>query len=376
MNHARRDSAAPLAGSARHPGSARRPDNARRPGPARRAAFVLVPLVVATTLAVLSVALGARSVDLGVVLSALGAFVNGNADAAIGSSMDQAAVIDRIPRVLTALLVGSALAVSGLAMQGATRNPLGDPGLLGLGAGASLAMAIGLGLGLTGNIAVLMMLAILGTLAAAILVYAAASAAGRLTGSARSAPGPLSLVLAGAAVSAGALAVTNALIIAVPTVQDRFRFWSIGTVARSTVTDAASLSWVIILGVVLVFLCAPGLDALALGDEMAHGLGIRPEHLRIVLLGATVLMTAAATALAGPVMFVGLLVPHVLRRLRPPSTRLFVAATALWGGALVLAADLVGRLIVAPSEIHIGVTTVVLGVPVMLLLLRRRSMSL
>lgn len=337
---------------------------------------MLVPLALLVLAAVASLALGARSVAPEVSLEALGALLRGRGAEAAQASMDQAAVIDRVPRVLTAILVGAGLAVSGLAMQGATRNPLGDPGLLGLGAGASLAMAIGIGLGLTGSLPMLMALAVIGTLGAAVLVYAAASAASRLGTGTRGAPGPLSLVLAGAAVSAGAMAVTNALIIAVPTVQDRFRFWSIGTVARATVGDALGLSWVILGGILLVLISAPGLDALALGDDMAHGLGTRPERLRTTLLGATVAMTAAATALAGPVGFVGLMVPHVLRRLHPPSTRVLVVATALCGADLILLADLAGRLVIAPQEIHVGVTTVVLGVPLMLVLLRRRSMSL
>lgn len=349
---------------------------ARTAAPGRAIAATVVPLVVLVVAAIASLALGARSVPPETTLAAIGSFLGGDGAEAAQASMDQAAVIDRIPRVLTAVLVGGGLAVSGLAMQGATRNPLGDPGLLGLGAGASLAMAIGIGLGLTSSLPMLMALAMAGTLGAAVLVYAAASAASRMGTGTTGVPGPLSLVLAGAAVSAGAMAVTNALIIAVPTVQDRFRFWSIGTVARATFSDAAGLSWVIIAGIVIVLISAPGLDALALGDDMAHGLGTRPERLRGVLLGSTVAMTAAATALAGPVGFVGLMVPHVLRRLRPPSTRVLVVATALWGANLVLLADLAGRLVIAPREIHVGVTTVLLGVPLMLVLLRRRSMSL
>ncbi|WP_460476250.1 FecCD family ABC transporter permease [Brachybacterium huguangmaarense] len=349
---------------------------ARGGGGVRAGILTILPLLLLLVLALGSIALGARSVELGTALDAVGAFLAGDGKAASAASVDAAAVIDRIPRVLTAVLVGAALAVSGLAMQGATRNPLGDPGLLGLGAGASLAMALGLWAGLTGSLAVVMLLAVVGTLGAAVVVYAAAAAATRLSTGTTGAPGPLSLVLAGAAVSAGAMAVVSALIVAVPVVQDRFRYWSIGTVARTSFGDAAGLSWVIVLGILAVLIAAPGLDALALGDEMAHGLGARPERLRAVLLGATVLMTAAATALAGPVGFVGLMVPHVLRRMRPPGTRVLVVASALWGACLVLAADLAGRLVIAPREIHIGVTTVLLGVPLLLVLLRRRSMAL
>jgi iron complex transport system permease protein len=322
-----------------------------------------------------ALAFGARHVDPGTTLEALGAFLTGRGDAA-AADIDAAAALSRIPRTITAVLVGAALAVSGVALQGATRNPLGDAGLLGLTAGASLAVALGLGIGISAGLAGVMVLAILGTLVASAVVYTVASAASRLGGGTGGTPGPLSLVLAGAAVTAGCTAVTSALLILSPAVLERFRFWTVGSVARSSLEDAAWLAPVIAVGILMVFVAAPGLDALALGDELAHGLGSRPERLRMVLLSATVLLTAAATALAGPVVFVGLLVPHALRRFRPASTRVLVLGCALWGAVLLVLADLAGRLVVAPQEIHVGVTTVVIGVPVLLLLLRRKAVSL
>ncbi|NUL49047.1 iron ABC transporter permease [Cellulosimicrobium funkei] len=339
----------------------------------------MLPATVLVLACLAAVAFGARSVAPGAALEALGAFFSGSGGAA-SADIDAAAVLSRIPRTLTAVLVGAALAVSGVALQGATRNPLGDAGLLGLTAGASLAVALGLGLGLSAGLAGVMVLSILGTLAAAAVVYTVAAAASRLGGGSGAAtggaPGPLSLVLAGAAVTAGCTAVTSALLILSPAVLERFRFWTVGSVARSSLEDAAWLAPVIALGLLMVFVAAPGLDALALGDELAHGLGSRPERLRLLLLGATVVLTAAATALAGPVVFVGLLVPHALRRFRPASTRVLVLGCALWGAVLVVAADLAGRLVIAPQEIHVGVTTVVIGVPVLLVLLRRKSVSL
>ncbi|WMY78766.1 iron ABC transporter permease [Citricoccus sp. I39-566] len=352
---------------------------AAAPGARRRpVAFLILPAVVLVLACLAAVAFGARSVAPGAALEALGAFFSGSGGAA-SADIDAAAVLSRIPRTLTAVLVGAALAVSGVALQGATRNPLGDAGLLGLTAGASLAVALGLGLGLSAGLAGVMVLSILGTLAAAVVVYTVAAAASRIgggSGATGTAPGPLSLVLAGAAVTAGCTAVTSALLILSPAVLERFRFWTVGSVARSSLEDAAWLTPVIALGILMVFVAAPGLDALALGDELAHGLGSRPERLRLLLLGATVVLTAAATALAGPVVFVGLLVPHALRRFRPASTRVLVLGCALWGAVLVVAADLAGRLVIAPQEIHVGVTTVVIGVPVLLVLLRRKSVSL
>ncbi|NUL47303.1 iron ABC transporter permease [Cellulosimicrobium funkei] len=363
------------------PGSPERrpaPPARRRPATASRShalPFLALPALVLVFACLAALALGARHVDPGTTVEALGAFLTGGGSAA-AADIDAAAVLSRIPRTITAVLVGAALAVSGVALQGATRNPLGDAGLLGLTAGASLAVALGLGLGISAGLAGVMVLAILGTLVAAAVVYTVASAASRLGGGTGGAPGPLSLVLAGAAVTAGCTAVTSALLILSPAVLERFRFWTVGSVARSSLEDAAWLAPVIAVGILMVFVAVPGLDALALGDELAHGLGSRPERLRMVLLGATVLLTAAATALAGPVVFVGLLVPHALRRFRPASTRVLVLGCALWGAVLLVLADLAGRLVVAPQEIHVGVTTVVIGVPVLLLLLRRKAVSL
>ncbi|VXC00520.1 iron ABC transporter permease [Citricoccus sp. K5] len=354
------------------PPARRRPVAAAR---IRTLPFLALPGLVLMFACLAALAFGARHVDPGTTLEALGAFLTGGGDAA-AADIDAAAALSRIPRTITAVLVGAALAVSGVALQGATRNPLGDAGLLGLTAGASLAVALGLGIGISAGLAGVMVLAILGTLVAAAVVYTVASAASRLGGGTGGAPGPLSLVLAGAAVTAGCTAVTSALLILSPAVLERFRFWTVGSVARSSLEDAAWLAPVIAVGILMVFVAAPGLDALALGDELAHGLGSRPERLRMVLLGATVLLTAAATALAGPVVFVGLLVPHALRRFRPASTRVLVLGCALWGAVLLVLADLAGRLVVAPQEIHVGVTTVVIGVPVLLLLLRRKAVSL
>jgi iron complex transport system permease protein len=337
--------------------------------------FLALPAVALVLACLAALAFGARSVDPSTTLEALGAFLSGQGVTA-AADIDAAAALSRIPRTVTAVLVGAALAVSGVALQGATRNPLGDSGLLGLTAGASLAVALGLGIGVSAGLAGTMVLSILGTLAAAVVVYAVAAAAARLGGGSGGAPGPLSLVLAGAAVTAGCTALTSALLLLSPAVLERFRFWTVGSVARASLEDALLLAPVVAIGIALVFVAAPGLDALALGDELAHGLGSRPERLRRVLLGATVLLTAAATALAGPVVFVGLLVPHALRRFRPASTRVLVLGCALWGAVLVVCADLAGRLVIAPQEIHVGVTTVVIGVPVLLLLLRRKAVSL
>ncbi len=339
--------------------------------------MVLMPFTVIALLAFLALALGARPVPVDVVVDVLAAGVRGGQDVSSDGGIEAAAVLSRIPRSVTALVVGAALAVAGFALQGATRNPLGDPGLLGLGAGASLAMAVGIWAGLTTALPMVMLLAALGTVGAAAVVQVVAAAASRTAdGTGRGAPEPLALVLAGAAVTAGSTSVTTALLLLAPNVLERFRYWTVGTVARTDLDDALMVAVVVLVAIIAVLLLAPGLDALALGDDVAHGLGARPGLLRGLLLAAAVILTAAATALAGPVGFIGLMVPHALRRLRPAGTRLMVLGCALWGAALLLAADLVGRVVVAPQEIHVGITVVLLGVPVLLLLLRRRVIAL
>lgn len=339
--------------------------------------MVLMPLTVIVLLAFLALALGARPVPMDVVVDVLAAGVRGDRGVSSDGGIEAAAVLSRIPRSVTALVGGAALAVAGFALQGATRNPLGDPGLLGLGAGASLAMAVGIWAGLTTALPMVMLLAVVGTLGAAAVVQVVAAAASRTAdGTGRGAPEPLALVLAGAAVTAGSTSVTTALLLLAPNVLERFRYWTVGTVARTDLDDALMVAVVVLVAITAVLLLAPGLDALALGDDVAHGLGARPGLLRGLLLAAAVILTAAATALAGPVGFIGLMVPHALRRLRPAGTRLMVIGCALWGAALLLAADLVGRVVVAPQEIHVGITVVLLGVPVLLLLLRRRVIAL
>ncbi|MDO5633956.1 MAG: iron ABC transporter permease, partial [Micrococcus sp.] len=351
-----------------------RPSSGSRRARVSATGLVVAPSVLLIVLSVTALAVGARSVEITTTLHTLATVLTEGLSPAAAAGMDAAAVTSRIPRTLTAALVGAALAVAGAALQGATRNPLGDPGLLGLSAGASLAMALGIAAGAATSTPIIMALAVAGTLVAAVVVYAVAAAASRV-GRTPGSPSPLSLVLAGAAVTAGATALTTALLVLAPPVMERFRYWTVGTVARADLGEALLIGPVILAGIVVAILAAPGLDAIALGDDLAHGLGSRPGRTRALLLLVTVVLTGAAVALAGPVGFIGLIVPHAVRRLRPPTTRALMIGSALWGAVLVVAADILGRTVVAPAEIHLGITTVLLGVPVLLVLLRRTGVS-
>lgn len=342
----------------------------RRRGPALVAAALLLAAAAAASLF-----WGARAVDPSTVVSVLAglpaALLGGGwSEVSAGLGIDAAVVHSRIPRTLTAVLVGAALAVAGAGMQGVSRNPLGDPGLLGLTAGAGAAVVLGIGwLGVTATWQVTA-LALAGSTAAAALVFGAT----RLGGGA---PTPAGLVLSGAAVNAGFTALTTSVILALPAVLDRFRFWSIGSVARAETGDLAAVAPLVLLGVLLVLGGASGLNAMALGDELAHGLGVELGLQRALVFAGVVLLSGSATALAGPIAFVGLLVPHAVRRLLGGDYRWIVLFSVVLGPVLLLVADVLGRLLTPPQEIHVGVTTVVLGVPVLLVLLRRgRSVTL
>nr|WP_156270204.1 iron ABC transporter permease [Kocuria sediminis] len=335
---------------------------------------MLAALLLLAVSAAASLFWGARSVDPATVVQVLAglpaALLDGGSQLAAGLGIDAAVVQSRVPRTLTAVLVGAALAVAGAGMQGVSRNPLGDPGLLGLTAGASCAVVLGLGwLGLVATWQ-LTALALTGSAVAAVLVFGSS----RLGGGA---PTPAGLVLSGAAVSAGFTALTSSVVLSQPAVLDRFRFWSIGSVARAESTDLTAVAPLVLLGVLLVLGGASGLNAMALGDELARGLGVDLGLQRVLVFVGVVLLSGSATALAGPIAFVGLLVPHAVRRFLGGDYRWIVLFSAVLGPALLLLADVLGRVLTPPQEIHVGITTVVLGVPVLLALLRRgRSVTL
>lgn len=325
---------------------------------------VAVVLVIAATAA--SLFWGSRSIEPSTVTSVLlrvPGILMGQ-DSGASADMDTAVVLARIPRTITAILVGAALAVAGAGMQGVSRNPLGDPGLLGLSAGsaAGVVFALGwLGIHTSWQIA---LAALAGSTLAALLVFGISQVGG-------GAPTPIGLTLSGAAVNAGFVAVTSAVVLTNQAVLERFRYWNVGSVSRSDTTDLLTAAPLIMLGIVLVLLGASGLNAMALGDELAHGLGVNLGLQRTTVFVGVVILAGAATAVAGPIAFVGLLIPHAIRRIVGGDYRWIITLSLLLGPALLMVADTLGRVVAPPQEIYVGITTVVLGVPVLLILLRR-----
>lgn len=273
----------------------------------------------------------------------------------------------RLPRTLVAATAGAALGLSGLLMQQATRNPLAEPGLLGVNAGAACSVALGITVLGAGNLLQIGALAALGALAATAAVFGIAAAAG-------AAAGPATLVLAGVTVAGMLASVTQLLLLVDETALETLLFWLAGGFADRG-TDLLRLGLpVLVAGLAGTLVLAPSLDALRLDDDSARAVGVRVGAVRLGALGLAAVLAAAAVAMAGPVVFLGLVAPHVARRLPGHDGLAGLAPTASLVGALVaVVADIAARLVVAPGEAPVGAVLALVGVPVLVTLLRRRS---
>ncbi|MFF5056504.1 FecCD family ABC transporter permease [Micromonospora sp. NPDC000663] len=334
------------------------PDVAVVRRPARvRLVWFLVATAVLLALMVASVALGSRDVGWSDIVAAF----QGADD-----TMEQAAVTKRIPRTLLAVLVGAALGLAGAVMQGVTRNPLADPGILGVNMGASLAVVTGMVLfGLSSPTSYLWV-AILGAALAAVFVYSVGSLG-------RGGATPLKLALAGAATSAALASLISAFVLPRNDIAGNFRSWQIGGVGGATYDSIRQALPFLAVGLVICLLSGPALNSLALGDDLAAGLGERVAVVRGVAGAGSVLLCGAATAVAGPIGFVGLVVPHVCRLLVGLDHRWLLPFSALIGAALLTAADVVGRVVARPAEIDVGIVTALIGAPFFIYIVRRQK---
>jgi iron complex transport system permease protein len=326
--------------------------------PARvRGLWLLATVVVLATLMVASVALGSRTVAWSDVWAALG-----GAD----DSLERAAVAQRIPRTLLAVLIGAALGVSGAVMQGVTRNPLADPGILGVNMGASLSVVTAVAFfGLaspTGYIWV----ALAGAAASAVFVHVVGSLG-------RGGATPLKLTLAGAATSAAFASLVSAVVLPRNDIAGGFRLWQIGGVGGASYERIGQVLPFLAAGFAVCLLSARALNSLALGDEIAAGLGERVAVIRAAAAFGAVVLCGAATAVAGPIAFVGLLVPHACRLLAGVDHRWLLPFAALAGASLLTASDVVGRVVARPEDIEVGIVTALIGAPFFIHIVRRQK---
>lgn len=270
----------------------------------------------------------------------------------------------RISRTVFSLCCGGALGVSGALMQSVTRNPIADPSILGVNTGASLFVVCGIAFLNISSANQYIWLALAGAAITAVFVYGIGSMG-------RGGATPIKLVLAGAATSAALASLVSAIMIPRSYVMDQFRFWQVGSVGSATWDAIATFAPFLIVGILGAFLTAPALNALALGDDAATGLGVRTGTLRQIAALAGVLLCGATTALAGPIGFVGLLATHVMRLLLGPDLRYVIPMSAISGAIILTISDVCGRLIGSPGELEVGVVTAFLGAPILILLAMR-----
>lgn len=321
-----------------------------------RSLWLLGLAVALACLCVLSVTVGTRDVDWADISAAL----TGHAD-----NIGQAAVTVRIPRTLLAVIAGAALGLAGAIMQGVTRNPLADPGILGVNMGASLAVVVAVAwFDISSNEAYIWT-AILGAGCSAVFVYTVGSLG-------RGGATPLKLALAGAATSIAFASMVIAVVLPRSDIAGGIRSWQIGGVGGATFERILPVLPFLAAGLLISLLSARRLNSLALGDELAAGLGERVALARgIAALGA-ILLCGATTAVCGPIGFLGLVVPHLCRLLVGVDHRWLLPFSAIAGACLLLAADVIGRIVARPAELDVGIVTALVGAPVFIAIVRRQ----
>ncbi|WGH83363.1 FecCD family ABC transporter permease [Auritidibacter ignavus] len=307
-----------------------------------------------------SIAYGSRENDLREVIDVL----RGGGDAHL-----QQVLAARWPRTVVGATVGASLAVSGVIIQGLTRNPLGEPGLLGVTTGASAAVVTAVAFfGFSATVGpATVLVALPGAIVVVVLVYVLS----RSSGSQSVVP----LILAGAVVSAVLTAYIQAMVLTRPQVFDSYRHWVVGSLAGAQFETLWAILPAVILGLVLAVILAPGLNTLALGDEVAVSLGAPVVAIRAGGILAATLLAAAATAAVGPIAFIGLAAPHLVRSLVGGDFRQQVPVAILLGASLLLGSDVVARVITRPEELMVGVVTAFLGAPFLLVAVRRGKVA-
>lgn len=308
--------------------------------------------------AVASVAIGSRDVPLTDVWGALTGTTQG---------FDAAVVSKRVPRTLLAAAAGAALAVSGLVMQGITRNPLADPGILGVNTGAALAVVAGIAWFGIGTLSEYIWTAMAGAAVAATFVWLVGS-------SGRGGATPLKLTLAGAATAAALTSFVTAVVLPRPQIADSVTSWQIGGVGGATDDSMLTLAPFLAAGLLISVASARGLNLLGLGEDLAAGLGARVHRTRLVAAVGAVVLCGATTAVTGPIAFVGLVVPHFARLLAGVDHRWLLPFCAVGGAILLMVGDVVGRVILPPVEVDVGIITALLGAPIFIAAVRGRRM--
>ena len=321
--------------------------------------FVLLAVVVAVSF--VSITLGSRSITLSTIVDALLHFDPTSAEQTVVREM-------RVPRTLLGLVAGAALGLSGAILQGVTRNPLADPGIMGINAGAAAFIVVGTSIIGAQTVGVYVWFAFAGAAVAVVSVYGIASFG-------REGATPVKLALAGAAVTASLSSLTSAIVMTNVDALNELRFWQVGSLAGRYMPVFWQTAPFMLVGIVAALSMGRVLNGLALGEDVARALGQRVGLTRLLLFGTVAVLCGAATAACGPIVFVGLVVPHLARMICGPDYRWILAYSLLLSPILLLVADIIGRTIVAPGELQVGVVLGVLGAPAFIALVRYRRLT-
>lgn len=325
-----------------------------------------LPLAVAVLLAAiavvsaLSVLYGSRVVTMDDVMRAF-------ADPAAHDIAAEAVRL-RMPRTVLGLLIGAALGLAGAVMQGVARNPLADPSILGLNAGAAFAIVLSIAVAGLDTPIEYMAVALMGCALTAVAVWILGSMG-------RSGPTPLKLTLAGAVLASVLGSLTSAVMLPRVDVISAYRYWQVGGLAGARFSLMGPIIPFLVAGTVLCVMSARALNVLALGDHLAVGLGMNVMRMRVMAWVGTVLLCAGATSLAGPIGFVGLIVPHAARLMVGPDYRRIMALSVLLGALLLVCSDVIGRVVSRPDDVQVGIVTALVGAPVFVALVRRRKIA-
>ncbi|MFF7259943.1 FecCD family ABC transporter permease [Streptomyces sp. NPDC008159] len=321
---------------------------------AMRAAGLFVSVGLLTLVALASIAIGAKELSLAEVWHGLFEETGTYGDVVVG---------ERISRTLLGLLAGAALGLAGAVLQALTRNPLADPGLLGINAGASASVVTAITYFGVTSLTGYVWFAFLGSAAVGALVW--------FLGGSRGAT-PVRLALAGTAISAALYGYLQAVMIMDGAALSKMRFWTVGSLASATDETIEQVLPFLVVGTVVALLLARPLNAVAMGDDTARALGANLNRTRALSMAAATVLCGAATAACGPIVFIGLMVPHVVRSFTGPDLRWILPYATVLSPVLLLGADVIGRVVARPAELQVGIVTAVLGGPVFIFLVRRR----
>jgi iron complex transport system permease protein len=326
-----------------------------------RVPLFALALVLLALVCVASLAVGSRSIAPATIVEAFTDFDPENQEHAIVRDL-------RTPRTSIGLMVGVALGLTGALLQGLTRNPLADPSILGISSGAALAAAAAVLVLGVGSLYGYIWFAFAGAAAGGIAVYAIGSL-GRHRAS------PVKLALAGAALTAMFTSLTTLILLVDAATLNALRFWLVGSLAGRTTAVATQVLPFVAAGVAVALVAGRLLNAVALGDNVARSLGVRLGRARALAGGSAVVLSGAATAVAGPIAFVGLAIPHVARAITGPDYRWILPYSAVLAPILLLGSDIVGRVVARPEELQVGVVTALVGAPFFVALVRRRRLA-